>query len=588
MSLLQLSNLLLLHIITKIEDNVDIICLLLTCKKLFKNSSGLKRSIQFKGIGGTPIELMNGYLLGLLKATVNQFNLLSFKDILENSISDQCVIIYNLSDYPKSIQQRLSLKNRVDKSKITTALVDYKSTSLQSIYDDIPSSIETLFINRDCDPDRDFTAQIVYSGYDTKDVDLGSISLLPNLQRLDVSARNVKLSPHTSLKSLTLCYYEIETEKIPKAERSLSRKEEDHPAINLEGLCNLKTLLLHGYIKLLERHDSNKRVEITVPPSLEILSLQFDCVEIPHRCVMPHLEKLYILQRILIDGRISLSTCKSLKKLVLCNSFQKMPADLTIPSTVERLTIRKINTSPRNMLSQMVLPPSLTHLSVWGDYEPIKLPDSLVKLKQEFHNDTVSQVIQLGHLKKLVWVSAVKDLWVLIKDRRDLKLPPSYPPNLETLNLFRVSEDYTIQVPPTIKNLGLRLTLQPGVARSHTYGYPIFSISFRVPKDQPQWLPPTTTELTCILWNEQRAAFRLDEVINHTNVRDLTISFASQTLQFTIQRLDAENKNVLVLEKETLQGGIIRRDKTVNQHYDPIYLYLGQSSYSPFDISWRY
>ncbi|EGG19152.1 hypothetical protein DFA_02399 [Cavenderia fasciculata] len=153
-TLLSLSNLLLLHIITDIEDNVDIICLLLTCKKLYSQNSS------------------------------------------ENSVSGHQVMIpkcYRPDDYPTWIQDRITAgpKKIVDKSRtiITTALMnDFEPLSIDSLYK-IPS-IETLFINNQ---QRETV------------VDLSSISRLPNLQRLEVCSRWFKIGgQNTSLNSLKL------------------------------------------------------------------------------------------------------------------------------------------------------------------------------------------------------------------------------------------------------------------------------------------------------------------------------------------------------------------------------------------------
>ncbi|EGG20456.1 hypothetical protein DFA_07580 [Cavenderia fasciculata] len=82
-TLLQLSNLLLIHIISEIEDNVDTICLLMTCKKLYHNS-GIRGSISFKGIGIIDTNKRNESKS--FRATVKRFNLNSFKDTLDKII----------------------------------------------------------------------------------------------------------------------------------------------------------------------------------------------------------------------------------------------------------------------------------------------------------------------------------------------------------------------------------------------------------------------------------------------------------------------------------------------------------------------
>ncbi|EGG24364.1 hypothetical protein DFA_06514 [Cavenderia fasciculata] len=198
MTLLKLSNLLLLHIISQIDDNADTVCLLLTCKRIYSNGS-IRRLIQFKGIRA--INTDKGQISEPFKATAIQFRINSFNDILLNSVSDQYVILdrckgflERFNNYPHWIRQRITstTADRVDKSNITTALlIDYQPSSIQLLYDNIPS-IETLFIHKD-------TYDIII------EVDLGSIALLPNLERLSlVGVNHVILGRHTSLKSLKL------------------------------------------------------------------------------------------------------------------------------------------------------------------------------------------------------------------------------------------------------------------------------------------------------------------------------------------------------------------------------------------------
>ncbi|EGG24185.1 hypothetical protein DFA_06332 [Cavenderia fasciculata] len=192
---------------------------------------------------------------------------------------------------------------------------------------------------------------------------------------------------------------------------------------------------------------------------------------------MPLLETLRVDGSLLVDGRVSLKSSQSLKKLVIRECENVIPANI-IPSTVEKVTIH--NYAERiNILEQVVFPPSLTHLTVSGDCKnPIKLPQSLVKLK---------------------------------------------------MNEFT---------------------------------------------------------------SKSGSVFRLDEGINHTNVRDLSIIIENgtnqppTTYQFSIQRLDADNRNVLVLEKQTMTGGIITQRKQEHEsEYDPINLrYTGSNS--TFELKW--
>ncbi|EGG17332.1 hypothetical protein DFA_08327 [Cavenderia fasciculata] len=643
-SLLKLSNLLLLYIISSIDSNGDIICLLLTCKHLYHNI-GLRRSVQFKGI--RVIDTDKKEVSKQFKATSTLFKLLSFKDILENSISHQQIVLssdllkQDDKDYPDWVKQRITLENRQNKSNITTALVKNAPIS-QTLYD--IQSIETLFIYHQ------------YPEYGST-LDLGSVSLFQHLQRLSVCAYGLILGTHTTLKSLelsittecpladleltkfvsltklifnnpfvtdigpglfpsSLTYLNIRPKEIPPRDTFLSltslvylkiglyhsqsiKSEQDQqqqqPFIDLDGLYNLKTLMIDD--DSFPPENKNYYIEMSVPPSLTILNLLSVCIKIPTRCTMPLLEKLDVQLNVLIDGggKINLvSQCKSLKKLVIHNCNQPIPP-MIIPSNVEKLSIYKF--TKKSLFSQVVLPPSLTHLSVFGNFDEhgFKLPDSLVKLK--LMNNQVAFPSLPQQLKKLVWIGKTPNL----------VYPSDYPPNIETVKLTNMAVALTIDnIPPPTKYLSLILNKD---LKMTPKGLSIFSIGSRLnkkiidsnqPQQQQQWLPYNTTHLTCDLCgaSSSKVAFRLDQVINHTNVRNLSISAYGFTScrDILIQRLDPDNRKVLVLESHTLAGGIItQRRKTINnnnqhqqQQYDPIYLYLNISIISPFQLDWGF
>ncbi|EGG17420.1 hypothetical protein DFA_08415 [Cavenderia fasciculata] len=631
-------------VIDYIDNNGDIICLLLTCKKLYSNSS-LRRSIRFKGIApiNDPPQVsrmlcMSGkvYKSERFIATATQFKLLSFKDILENSISDHQVILNVLDDdddYPQWVQQRIYAENRVaDKSGITTVLVlvrtDLSPTQPESLYD-IPS-IETLFISCRCNAV----------------VDLGSISLLPCLQRLSISTGKLEISRHhTSLRSLDLNFtimrggqfscrlidlgltkfvslteltistyfaMDIGAGLLPSSLKSLtlglteipprdtfisltslvtldikleisSREAGDQQLfIDLESLCNLETLKANVTYHRREP-DPKHNISMSVPPSIKILDfgdLCSDRLQIPTHCTMPLLERLDVDGTLVVGGRINLSSSPLIKKLVLLDCYEPMPSDI-IPSSVERLTIHSYPEGER-ILRQVVLPTSLTHLTIVGDhYEPVQHPPSLVKLKQLI-NDAPLSLPQ--HLKKLALEINKDNVTHLV-----LPSSPSYPPNLEALDLVDSQGAFTIDIPPITKYLSIYLDSERKV----------YSISTRIPEniitEQQQWFPSNTTHLTCKLKGDE-GSFRLDQVINHTNVRYLTLclsDYSTTTFEFSIQRLDANNLNVLVLETKTLQGGIItqQRKSANNQQQQPfqsIYVHYRTGTVTPFTLKWSF
>ncbi|EGG19149.1 hypothetical protein DFA_02396 [Cavenderia fasciculata] len=454
-------------IITSIEDNVDKICLLLTCKKLYNNSS-LKRSIQFKGIGG-PIT-KKGYISQQFKATINRFKLKSFKDIMSLKLCTNAV----------------------------NSLINLDLTRFVSL--------------------TKFTCGGLLSNIGPGRFPISITSL--NIRSTDMLPRDTFLS----LTSLVTLKIQLPTTRTHNVTDQL-------PCIDLFNLNNLTTFRINYFSQ-----DPKYNIEIKVPPSIKILYLESKSIRIPSRYEMPLLEDLYVNQHLLIDGKV-------------------------------------------------IFPASLTHLNILGIYiESVQLPQSLIKLKQRIDESSLPQ-----QLKKLHWKAKFTNLIFQSFYQSSNNNNDNYPPHLETLNFFDIQGDFKINIPPITKNLSI--SLNPNLDSDDPQ---IYSISTRINKptiDQSQWLPINTTHLTCFLKDSRynkMMAFRLDEVINHTNVRYLTLSLYNSKLQFSIQRLDPEKKSVLVLERQTLTGGIITQRKSINnqQQYDPIYLYYDYTS--PFEFYWKF
>ncbi|EGG17426.1 hypothetical protein DFA_08421 [Cavenderia fasciculata] len=427
--LLNLSNLLLSHIISSIDDNGDIVCLLLTCKQLYNNNN-VRKSILFKGIGEA-IDTDSGHESIHFKSTATRFNLLSFQDIYENSISDQHPILSDQTakktyKYPDWIQQRIYAESRADKSGVTTALViDTFKVCLRDTIDR-----KTVY-----PPRGEQSRSWLYRTTASSPITFGSFgqssswsyptlkSLILDLTTL-YSLADLGLTILVSLTELTfewvggflknvgpgllpnsLTFLSIRVMGIPPRDTFLSLtslvtleifiqkrpidQETEQPFIDLESLSNLKTLTFNDNYE--PTKNTNYSIEISVPLSLTVLTLWSESAQIPSRCTMPLLEKLYATQRSLVDGKVCLLPCNtpSIKKLYLNDCKEIFPANITIiPSTVEKITICK--STKESILTQVVFPPSLTHLSIVGSYEPVQLPDSLVKLKQLLKTPIVS------------------------------------------------------------------------------------------------------------------------------------------------------------------------------------------------------
>ncbi|EGG17347.1 hypothetical protein DFA_08342 [Cavenderia fasciculata] len=127
--------------------------------------------------------------------------------------------------------------------------------------------------------------------------------------------------------------------------------------------------------------------------------------------------KSLVLDITTIDDQINLSSqCQSLKKLVIHYCYDP-PSNIIIPPTVEKLKIYKSTWCP--ILSQVLFPPRLTHLSIIGDpiIEYIKLPETLIKLLYTVRSSRFK--IPLG-LKKLSLLDP-DNLNVLVLETKSLQ-----------------------------------------------------------------------------------------------------------------------------------------------------------------------
>ncbi|EGG17345.1 hypothetical protein DFA_08340 [Cavenderia fasciculata] len=142
-----------------------------------------------------------------------------------------------------------------------------------------------------------------------------------------------------------------------------------------------------------------------------------------------------------------------------------------------------------------------------------------IKIKRPRTDDIVESCIDLQSLQNLETFKLGGCCWHLKSEIRVLSSSP-------LLKKLVIKGQYG----PTIKYLWIPLN---PIQLGHD-GYLIYSIKSRIPKtitdqlQQPQpqkWLPANTTHLTCYLTISSQVSlkFRLNEVINHTNVRYLTL-----------------------------------------------------------------
>ncbi|EGG17443.1 hypothetical protein DFA_08438 [Cavenderia fasciculata] len=645
-----LSNLLLSQIISEIDSNVDLICLLLTCKRLYSNSSSLRDTIKFKEIRAITDK---GHLSERFAATVNRFNLKAFKQVFENSVSDHFVSVDDDSMVASQllsswISTRLTQKNASVKAALLVVgepcveeligarLDDYinqRTSSLKSLgHLDLPTTKE-LYIK--------YLNNLV--------LDLESVDLSPTVEHLSVFAYNVKIGSHQHVKTLTLnlttplqiplCELgldrlsslttlslksdfvsKIKPGILPTSLTSLSLKARKIPSDDLflplkslvhlkisyccsmimaedskEYCVNLESLGSLVSFKFYEDDldvDDRTRIEVRPPPSLTNLCLLSPSVHIPSpRYSLPLLDRLSVPFGSLVGGKVSLLSSPLLKTLIMTDCDGIVPAGL-IPQSVE--TVKICSGLQSNTLEPGSIPSSVTNLRLDLFHGSMTLlPESLTKLDmiRSMTEDTTTLTLpsQLQHIK---WRSNWGARTLL------LTLPTTYPVNLHTLNMLNLSGDYRVSVPPTITSLSIPLFEKESI-EDRSDAITVFTIAKKINiinnlQQQQEWLPNSTTHLCCRLLKKRESTvnFRLDQVINQTNVKQLEFQLGGEIYNFSIKRLDQQNKSVLFVDSKSLYGGIITQrissssSMVDGQSFAPIYLYL--SEYDPTRVGWGF
>ncbi|EGG21021.1 hypothetical protein DFA_00890 [Cavenderia fasciculata] len=142
----QLPNIIILNIIKSVDNNVDLICLLLTCKRLYYNiRQQYSGTLQFRHIRYLlEYHQPNEWLIKSIKT----FNLQSFKSLFNNALSNQILVSDNKNK--QSFNSHL-VNNNNDNNNLTIpppdniSLTIYLSTKLDDII--APSTTTSIDIN---------------------------------------------------------------------------------------------------------------------------------------------------------------------------------------------------------------------------------------------------------------------------------------------------------------------------------------------------------------------------------------------------------------------------------------------------------
>ncbi|EGG21022.1 hypothetical protein DFA_00891 [Cavenderia fasciculata] len=622
----------------KVDSNVDLICLLLTCKRLYYNiRQQYSSTLQFKHIK-------------CFRAKGNQtneslisFSLHSFKHLFNNALSNQIVVSDDNQTKLKSFNSHLLNNNNNNNDKSTP------------LPDNISLFITTNNFNDIIAPSTTTSIDITSKARTSRPIPSTLLEGIDNLQHLTLSSeytsreRICKL-PDT-LKSFTMYYNNpgciegddmfplgLETLSIPS-----KAGEDDLPttslnSLGLEKLKSLKELIIGPVLT------SPSSPSSILPSSLTSLDIEFRG-DIPSDLFQSLVSLRYLhLSQYGNDKSLALD----LTNLHRLNTFVLFPGriklldvsfiNLPLSSSLKTILISGYYQKPN--LSTQFFPTTLTSLSMFfgpTDYETIKLPMSLTYLHLQCKVPAPSGFIP----------DSVKTLSMTSTASMDIEiLPLSIPSSVETLTLFGYEGPTTSEyLPDSIKELDwnrqIDTTTLPPKLETLRWGHIPKNISCVFPSTIQHLdysdvsffpLPPSLTSLSCQFdqtclvnlidqsyysiskfnYKQQQKDgqlllplnlrklkikirsnkkgtnnFRLDEVINQTNIEELSIALRGKGwLKATIKRLDKDNSRVLIVDNKSLFGGIIHQSRQSNNNnnnqYSPIYLYKSKEIDIPY------
>ncbi|EGG21020.1 hypothetical protein DFA_00889 [Cavenderia fasciculata] len=252
-----------------------------------------------------------------------------------------------------------------------------------------------------------------------------------------------------------------------------------------------------------------------------------------------------------------------------------------IPDRVKILSIISHNSGDFEILPGSI-PSSVETLTLRGYEGPTTteyLPDSIKEL--DWNRQTNTQTLS-STLETLSWgyMGPAND--------NPMNLPFMFPSTIQHIKCTTI----TFPLPPSLISLECQFDTTCLIDNSY---YSISKFNYQQQQDNNNnnlLLLPLNLRKLKIQANEifgegiSKFSFRLDEVINQTNVETLSIVMSRRILfKATIKRLEKDNSRVLIVDNKSLFGGIIHQSRQSNNEYAPIYLHNSKkvnNNYIPY------
>ncbi|EGG18496.1 hypothetical protein DFA_03990 [Cavenderia fasciculata] len=572
-------NIVLLHIIRQVTNNVDLICLSLSCKKLYGMIVG-SHHITFSSVGYIYIDVQSHWLVdnGVdVRHASSLFKLKSFKSLFKNALSNQLLISEKEdNDNDTSFNNNSLMINLYAQEEM-----NFHGYKCHTRYQNAPISISRIYIK----------------GRSTVPPTFSMYPFFDNLNSVYADAPKVPDDPdYRTLLPRTLTQLDIGMQKLtsPNYFQSLDKLVElkvvlvvfDHcQTINFNHLHNLRKLSLT--LGLVPKQCSIDASNIQLPPNLTSLALSHFC----------NLGQNTMTTQFFPTGLIELE--------VELGGHDYSSISLSHLTSLTRLTIHCLTSVPPGFIPRTVLHLTLDIMFYDVGLLEGSIPDTVESLTLEYNGQTdnmfdddddegITFITDILNNPTTILPQSLKNLtWNVSTAAATTPLSlHSYPPQLEYLKGGLIDIN---TIPSTLTTLDLIIHPQQQQQQQIGIQIPIYSIPSINQLDNNSHtdsnnnnnniLPNNLKKLIVRILpeiennNKQLFSFRLDEIINQTSVGELTIytNISDRHVQLSIRRLDSKNANVLVVGDKSLFGGVIQQKQQKQQingnyNYPPLYL----------------
>ncbi|EGG16000.1 hypothetical protein DFA_09672 [Cavenderia fasciculata] len=632
----QLSNLTLYHIIDSIDNDIDIICFVLTCKRLFNfiKDQQNRRIVQFK-----QVKLLNDkYSLNSVCHAIlldqERFRLQSFKPQLLQSVATQSTY-----DSGLALLRRYFVSKHgggPEKTKVYNGTNPLNVPSSSTILCMSISPIERCTLDMSKFPQLEYleidTPMVVHIVDFVGGVLPESLRVLkiphfdPKLVRLPLGIEQFELT--TDLNDVELDqneYYHI----IPQNKTTI----QDIMDFQFHQYKSLTKLNL-SCAAIVNHPMTGEMIHKIFPPNLTHLDLFFDYTTVPpkhetHRFPwqaipnsVTHLRLYWITYPLNLSEVVELDHLTKLTDLILVQS----PPTVVLPPSIEKLSYtrcRLIDPTTRLQLSHLnnlkqlntncldnmqlfpttlnnndnsnnlkhsleilnirsrignVSFPDVSTLDTWSNMKVGSIPSSvkIVKIEgaqkslpigvfpdtlEELHLDSFNgydPLIIPQHLKGLSLLcgktgfdqNIPNSLESLTLKLSTIDQPFSLPPNLKYLAFLNcVPKSFGTQFPVSVEELKVRV--------ESTQYFNLSSHFVDMKGNRPNgFIPPSIKSIiftSDYSYGHFAFSVRLNDILQSSKIEKITFD----RFIFHIRRLDNTNSNVLIIEQESLYGGII-------------------------------